>query len=349
MTGNGNENYTKYKKKKTTLARSGNGVSHTIAVYVEDRKTNGSKKKPKDFDHNDAFILTVQALNKKGKVKKTLINTNASQWYAWHGDTPPAWSRAQILRTVVKEAKQRGNQSAQAITIASDFGQYSAEGQGWVDAKKRSMTIQIGTSALDLAASFSESNSFDVWLDPDTLQLYAYQGGRNMKATQPRGRDKTDYVAPVPGYNLLNWSISETDDMKNFVVVQYARGVVYASAPNTPNGDSRIKYGTREGYLEFGDTNEGSTAQAMAEAILLDVSEMSSTGGSQDIVGHFNEDYNGSVIAVRGAVPFLDWNVGDCISSPGSNGALRAHRVLSITCNEDDNGNLTFDPELQGV
>lgn len=346
MSGNGNENYTKFKRKKTVLDRSGNGVHHTIAVYVEDRKTEG-KNKGKDFDHNDAFIFTLQLLNKKGKVKRTLIDSNASQWYAWHGENPPAWSRASILRQVILEARERGVQSAQAISIASDFGQKSAEGNFWWDLKKVSMELQVGMSALDIAGQFSESQRFDLWMDPNTLQLFAYQGGNN--GAVPRGRDASDNVALVPGYNLLNYTVQETDEVRNFLLVQYSRGFLYAAADTyTANYESMARYGRREGYLEIGDYISAESARAKGKEVLSQTADAEATGGSSDIVGHFGEDYNGSVIAVPGAVPFLDWDIGDTISAPAANGVLHPHRVLSLSCTEDDNGNLTFDPEIQG-
>lgn len=343
MRGNGNENYRKFKHKVTTLQKTTDKRQHTIAIYVEDRRRKG-----KDYDHNDAFLFTVQQLNSKGKVRKTILRSNAGSWMAWHGENPPAWSRAMVLATVVREAKERGNDSALALTLRSDFGQKSEEGNYWWDEKKESMAIQVGTSVLDLQAQFSESNRFDVWVDPDTLELYAWQGSNN--GLVPRGADRTNNVALVPGYNLINWTVTEVDQIKNSLLVKYAGGYLYAEADSdAANYETMKKYGRREGYLELGGLHTKYAAEARAKSLLTWLASPEISGGSDDIVGHLNEAYNGSVIPVRGAVPFLDWNVGDTISSPASNGLLRPHRVLSLTCTEDQDNKLTFDPELQGI
>lgn len=337
MTGNGNENYKKFQKKITVLSKSSPTNTHCVAVYVEDRKSKG-----KDYDHNDAFILTVQRLNSKGAVVSTVLRSNASSWYAWHGENPPTWSRAMILYTMIQEARARNNESAKALTVRSDFGKKSDDGYAWHDTKKFPTQIQVGTSCLDLQAQFSESLKFDVWVNPDTLTLHAWQG--NTDGEYPRGRDRTYNVALVPGYNLVNYSITETDNIKNRVLVQYNGGFVTAT-----NDDSITQYGRREGYIEFGGYRDGLAAKTLAEGILKSVGDVGSLAGSEDLVGHVNEEYSGSIIPVKGAVPFLDWEVGDTISAPASNGLLRPHRVLSISCSEDSEGNLGFDPELQGV
>lgn len=343
MSGNGNENFKRFKHKVTSLKKSTPKRSHTIAVYVEDRKRKG-----KDTDHNDAFLLTVQQLNNKGKPKKVVFRSNRAGWVAWHGEHPPAWSRAMVLRTVIKEARDRDVDAAKLITIRNDFGLKSEEGSTWWDAKKVSMTVQVGTSALDLQQQFSESQRFDCWIDPDTLELFAWQGGNN--GTFPRGTDRTNNVALVPGNNLINYTVSELDQVKNSLLVKYAGGYIYVHADtDAANYETMRRYGKREGFVELGGLHTDDATRAVAKSILTGLASAELYGGSSDIVGHVNEGYSGSVIPVRGAVPFLDWNVGDSIMAPSSNGILHPHRVLSLSCTEDADGKLTFDPELQGV
>lgn len=345
FSGNGNESYKNWRHRDMILSATTSSNPHNISVYVEDRKKNG-----KDYDHNDAFLFSIQQLNSKGKPVKTVLRSNRSSWYVWHGPNPPAWSHAMVMATVIREAQARGNESAKMIQMRTNFGQVSEEGSAWNDQKSRNIAIQIGTSALDLQAQFSETNRFDVSIDPDTLTLRGWQGGGS-NGGYPRGVDKSANVALVPGYNLVNWTVSETDDVKNKLLVQYGEGnYVYVSADtHSGNYETIQKYGQREGYLELGGINDKWAAIDNAKSILTYTGNAESIGGSSDIVGHVSESYNGSVIPVRGAVPFLDWEVGDSVSAPASNSVLHPHRVLSITCTEDAEGNLTFDPELQGV
>lgn len=350
MSGNGNENYSKFKQKRVWLDKGRNGENpHTIAVFVDDRKetvwrkVKGKKKKVKkrvDLDHNDSFILTVWQLNAKGKPVEKIINTNKKQWYAWHGENPPGWSRAMILRQIIVEARERGNQSALALQMGPNFGQKSEEGTKWFDEKKFNTAIEVGTTCLDVQAGFSETTKFDVWVDPNTLRVITWQGGGN--DIYARGANKSANVALVPGSNLINWTVSESDELKNRALVQFKGGYTYAE-----NEASMNKHGQRDGFIEFGIANTAGAAELLADAVLSSIATTSSLGGSGEIVGHRNETYSGSVIPVTGAIPFLDWNVGDSVSAPSSNGIMRPHRVLSLSCSEDESGNLTFDPELE--
>lgn len=358
MKGNGLENYTKFSKTKTFyLGATTTGNPHTIAVYVGDKNNSYKKKKKKkkaklvntkiDQDHNDAFIMAFQRVNSKGKVLATpLVSGGTGKWWAYHGNKPPEWSKAMVLYTLLREAAQRGNQSAAAIYAATrgNFGKVNASGGAWFDEKNKSFSIQVGQSVLDLQASFSEENNFDVVINPDTLALEAYK---------TMGRNRANNVALVPGQNLIAYSISETDNMKNYLLIQYGdgdtRGFTDVSTDeDSPLGDPVSKYGYREGYLELGGLNNPNDAEDLAEAILASTSDTSQMSGAGDFVGHINESYTGSIIPVDGAVPFLDFKPGDIIAAPGINGLLRSHKVLSLSCTEDSEGMLSFEPELQG-
>lgn len=346
LVGNGNESYKKFKSKVKVLKKTTPKRSHSLAVYVEDRKNKG-----KDLDHNDAFILTVQQLNKKGKVKKTILRSNSASWYAWHGRNPPTWSRAMVLAKLIREAQERNNDSAKLLTLRDDFGQVSEEGpeSRWPDTKKLSVNLEVGMTVLDVQAGFSESNVFDVQVDPDTLEVKAWQGGKN--GSYPLGRNKANNIALVPGQNLVNWSVSEADEMKTQLLVRYDGGYVNVIVGPDDVGYKGYlkKYGRREAFVELGTFNSEDVAKSTGVQILSGLTNDTTISGSSDIVGHFSEGYSGSIVPVKGSVPFLDFQVGDTIAAPGSNGFLRHHRVLSLTCTEDENGVLTFDPELEGV
>jgi hypothetical protein len=319
--GDGSEAYRVFRQKTVTLSKG----SHTIAAFVRD------KGKVKSGDRNDAFLFTLQQINKKGKVQST-IKRSGKQWAAWHGPNPPGWNRAMILRNAVIEARERNNDTALGLTLGFTKDTDS-DGNKWRD--DTNADVQVGTSVLDLQSQFSESNEFDVWIDAGSMTL---------NASRRRGRNKSDSVVLAPGYNLLVWSVSETDEMKNVILAQHAAGFVWVRSPSSVR-----KYGAREAYLEFGGLRSDAAVEALVTALLSSVSRAGISGGSPAIVNHKEESYSGSVIAVAGAVPFLDYEVGDIVSAPGSDGGLRAHRVLSITGTEDGDGQLTFDPELEAV
>ncbi|TXH11865.1 MAG: hypothetical protein E6R04_00070 [Spirochaetes bacterium] len=366
MSGNGLEKYDKFKTKEAVLEVTSNLVPNNLAIHVGDQKNSYKKKKKKkngkkklvttkkDFDHNDAFMLAVYRVNAKGKKvgNSILISTGTSKWHAYHGETPPGWNRAQILMTLLREGRDRNNDSAKLLlkNTPTNLGQISSDGADslWWDIKNYNTAIKVGTSLLDVQAQMSEVRRFDVWVDPDTCRVYAWQGGKN--GSYPRGRDVSKSVALVPGQNLLAYSVSEIDNMSNFLLIRYEGGFVEVEPDvESPQGEIAASYGTREAYLELGGLHEEYSAITLGEALLSSLVDTSILSGAGDIVGHINEAYSGSVISVRGAVPFLDFGVGDVVSAPSYNGMSHPHRVLSITCTESAEGYLVFEPELEST
>lgn len=318
LSNDGNESYKTFKQKKLQLTKG----KHTIAVFVRD------KGKSNSGDRNEAFLFTLQQVNAKGKVVATL-KRSSGKWKAWHGSNPPGFNRALVLRSLVTEARGRSIAAAQALNISGWDGTTDANGQKWRD--DTNVMIKIGTSALDLASQFSESGKFDVWVEPGSMKL---------QAANRRGTNRSTSVVLAPGYNLMVWSVSESDDIKNSILAQYHGGWVKVKSPG-----SISKFGEREGYLEFGGLHEEKPVKDLVTALLENLGRVTRVSGSPDVVWH-KETYDGSLIAVAGAVPFLDFNVGDTVAAPGQDKVLHPQRVLSLTCTEDANGGLTFDPEL---
>lgn len=366
LSGNGLEKYTKFNSKELVLERTSDKVPNNLTVHVGDQKNTYKKKKKKkkgkkklvqtkkDFDHNDAFMLTVYRVNSKNKKvgNPVLASTGTTKWYAYHGDVPPGWNRAQILMTLLREGRERKNDSAMLLlkNTPTNLGQISSDGPDslWWDLKKYNTAIKVGMSLLDVQAQMSEIRKFDIWVDPDTCRVYAWQGGKN--GSYPRGRDVSKSVALVPGQNLVAYAVGEQDNMSNFLLIRYEGGFTEAEPDlESPQGDIAASYGTREAFLELGGLHSETAAQDLGEALLSSLVDTSIMSGAGDIVGHINEAYAGSVVSVRGAVPFLDFNVGDVVSAPSYNGMSHPHRVLSLSCTESAEGYLVFEPELEST
>lgn len=365
MSGNGLEKYTKFKSSEITLYPTSKDIPNSLTIHVGDqynvykkKKKKSKKKKLKatkvDFDHNDAFMISIQKLNAKNKiVGSPLINsTGTTKWFAYHGETPPGWNRAQVLMTLLREGAERNNDSAKLLYNATDsnLGVYSSDAPDavWWDLKEFNSSIKVGTSLLDVQAQMSEIRKFDVWVDPDTCEVFAWQGGNN--GSYPRGRDVSKNVALVPGQNLIAYAVSEIDQMVNFLVIQYAKGFTTAEPDaESPQGEIAASYGTREAYLELGGLHDPESAITLGESLLSSLVDTTNIANAGDIVGHINETYAGSIVPIRGATPFIDFNVGDTVMSPSYNGLAHPHRILSLSCSEDSEGQLTFEPELEGV
>jgi hypothetical protein len=316
----GEKGYRKFRSFTTNLTA---GV-HTIGLHM--RATNAASA----GDKNYACRFTMMTLNEDGDPSGVLLRSN-KYWQCYHGTNPPGWNRAMDIRNVVNEAKARGNEIAQGITL--DFTKsVDTAGRGW-PAERRQDSFKVGTSCLDLISQFAEPGNFDFWVNPDSMKLQAWNR---------RGTDKSKSVALSVGYNLLDFSVNEKDEVKNYFLVQYDGGFFVISSAR-----SIARYGRREAYVELGGIRYYATARALMNALIAGIDLNTVTGSAPDVVAKPERERRGSLMAVEGAFPFLDFDIGDQIMAPDADRSWKRYRVLSLTCNEGDDGTLTFDPELQ--
>lgn len=296
---------------------------HTIAILMQSLKNTNAG------DRNEAVLFSMARMNNKGRPAQWLLRSGKG-WYCYHGYGVQTWNKAKILLDMVAEAKTRGNGSALALGYGFT-GTTDSEGLPWADQTSRS--IRIGTSVLSAQAQLSEDQNFDVWVDPSNMQIKAYRN---------RGTDKSKSVALTPGLNLLDWKVTDTDDVKNDVLVRYEKG--YTSVRNA---SSVSTYGVREGYMELGGINDPTTARNVADGALKGVIASVLRAGSPEVMYRNEFLGDGGIVGIEGAYPFLDFNIGDIISAPNKDGVLARHRVLGLGFSENNDGYLTFDPELE--
>lgn len=314
--------YKSFVKSSVTLSQG----MHTVAIFVgksRPRKGGGS-------DGVDAFMFSMYEIDEDGSRGDVLARSN-DRWKAYFGEGVPGWNRALVLREIWKEAKDRGNTTALALKMGFT-GTVDSEGRAWSDEYNQS--LQIGMSTLEIQAGLSEAGSFDVWVDPDTLTV---------QASKRRGTNKSASVALIPGVNLVDWSSRVTDTIKNVFLIQYDGGFTTVEAPG-----SVAKNGRREAYVELGGVKEAGTARKLMLRVVRGHEGAIRRAGSPDVVSRKTRNRDaGAVLGLHGAYPFLDWNVGDVIAAPNDAGKMVPYRVLSLSGVEDDNGVVTFDPELE--
>lgn len=315
--------YRSFARTEMTLARG----SHTVAIlhrqFRKSRKSDGA----------DAMMFTLFEVDEKGNRGNTLVRSNAN-WDVYYGNNVPGWRRSQVLRNCVFEARDRGNATASALALGFD-GTLDSAGKKW-GKDKFSQEIQIGSSALDLQAQLSEGGGFDVWVDPKDLKLHAYKH---------RGANRSASVALLPGVSLVDWEVEDLDDITNVFFIKHDGGFTTVKAP----GAIKDAGGEREAYVELGGVKDDGTARRLMRGVIRGVENAVQRAGSPDIRFRREISRDGGLVGVRGAYPFLDFNVGDVVSAPGSDGEMIPMRVLSITATEDDQGNLSFDPELEAI
>lgn len=302
-----------------------NAGVHNIAIFVRSRNSPSG-------DGTDAMMFTMYNVGEDGKRDDVILRSDRT-WQAYYGRGVPGWHRAQVLKNSIQEARDRGNTAADLLTLGFD-GLTDSEGKAWTD--RFNQEIQIGTSGLDLQAQLSESGKFDVWVDPEDLTLHAYKR---------RGKNRSASVALTPGVNLLDYAAEQQDEIGNYFLTQFDGGFTTVEA----RGSQRT-YGVRETYVELGGAKDEDTAKDIVRGAIAAFRDFRSRSGAPGVVLHARRSgRSGSLVAVPGMYPFLDFNVGDIISSPDEDGRQVPQRVLSLAFKEDSDGQLTFDPDLEQV
>lgn len=321
LSGDGHETGYNETQKRKFIIRPGR---HTLAVK---QRTKGQTK----GDGVDAFIMTLMRLNAKDKPTSVIVRTNDTWKTTWERPVP-TWNRAYVLRTLIGEAQARGVEAAGALNIGFT-GRRDSRNNRWTDRFDEEVTV--GQTVLELQGALSEENGFDVWVDPETMTV---------KAWNRRGKNRSTSVTLEAGRNLMDFAIDETDNAKNDFLIQYDGGWTRFRAKS-----SKKRLGTREAYLEIGHAKNDKSAERIVRKASNGVAWAQKRAGTSDIVKRPEGAPGGGLIAVDGARPFLDFGVGDTIKAPNARGVLTKHRVMALSCSEDADGILSYDPELEEV
>lgn len=267
-------------------------------------------------DNTAGFILTGMNVDSSGKDTGVFLRSNTT-WKV--SSTEPYWRPAMILRKLIEEAASRGVYRMGSITFGFDI---TAPTSGsWTT--EADLTLKVGSNLLTVLDDMVDLGH-DFWLNPATLELDAWES---------RGTDKSATVILDTGTNLTRFSTTLERPIKTVAVVRTKDGWLRA-ADNT----LRSSNGWRETFIEFG--NMASEDLAKRRALRL----LARTGKSQVVA-------NGVEIAVvSGAVPYVDFTVGDVVAipDPAGTGGLGKARVLSLSL-KDDGGGVTCAPELEVI
>lgn len=298
--------------------------THYLSVMMRSKGTPGG-------DGVDAFLSSLCSLDTGGDPKTVLRRSKVAGWVCHDGLPPPGWNQAEILRALVNEAQDRGNDSANNLVI--DFtAAEDTNGANWTTEISR--TFRIGTKVLDATSQLCELGDFDIFVDPKDRKIKAYIS---------RGFDNTTQVVLEPGRNLIGWEVDEVDNIANTAVIHYDGGWL-----EKVNDASVASHGAREVGISLGAIGDDETASAIALAHMESRKHARKRAGAAD-EWHTHEDDvpAAAIIPVQGCIPFIDFNTGDYIKVPNRTGIPVKQRVLSLTFTEDANtGLITFDPEF---
>jgi hypothetical protein len=164
----------------------------------------------------------------------------------------------------------------------------------------------------------------DFWLNPSTVEL---------KAWESRGTDRSATVLLDTGQNLARFSTSVERPLKTVALVRTKNGWL-----RTADNTLRDANGWRETFLEYGNTASEDVAKRQANRVLA------RTGKTQVLAQGVE------VVVTTGAVPYVDFAVGDVVAipNPSGTGLPGKARVLSIGLKEEGGG-VSFQPELEVI
>jgi hypothetical protein len=222
-----------------------------------------------------------------------------------------------ILKTLAEEAATRGVYRMNRLTYG--FTNSAPTSGSWTT--ETDLTLKVGATLLTVLDDMVDLGH-DFWLDPSTLEL---------EAAESRGTDRSATVLLDTGQNLARFSTSVERPLKTVALVRTKNGWL-----RTADNTLRDANGWRETFLEYGNTASEDAAKRQANRVLA------RTGKTQVLAQGVE------VVVTTGAVPYVDFAVGDVVSipSPSGTGLPNKARILSIGLKEEGGG-VSFQPELE--
>jgi hypothetical protein len=268
-------------------------------------------------DNTAGFILTGVEVNSDGKENDSIVVRTNTSWQV--SSTEPYWRPAMILRTLAEESASRGVYRLNRLTYGfNNSGPTSGSWTTEVD-----LTLKVGATLLTVFDDMVDLGH-DFWLDPSTLELEAWES---------RGTDRSATVLLDTGQNLARFSTSVERPLKTVALVRTKNGWL-----RTADNTLRDANGWRETFLEYGNTASEDAAKRQANRVLA------RTGKTQVLAQGVE------VVVTTGAVPYVDFSVGDVVSipNPSGTGLPNKARILSIGLKEEGGG-VSFQPELEVI
>ena len=308
----GNDYYVRQKTDDDFKLSTSNSDANIVNVTTDGRVDLRLK-----VDNTAGFILTGVELDDEGKEKDTIVVRTNTDWQV--SSTEPYWRPAMIVKTLADEATTRGVYRFSRFTYG--FTNSAPTSGSWTT--EADLTLKVGADLLTVLGDMVDLGH-DFWLNPTTLRLDAWES---------RGTDRSATVLLGTGQNLSRFSTTVERPLKTVALVRTKSGWLQAA-----DSTLRTANGWRETFLEFGNTASEDAARRNAQRVLR------RTGKTQVIASGVE------VVVTNGAVPYVNFDVGDVVSvpDPSGTGLPSKARVLSIGLKEQGGG-VSFQPELEVI
>lgn len=267
---------------------------HLIAASVENRPS-------ASVGNVLAFVLVLIQLDGDGEtVGDPVLKTNETDWLCTTAEV--GWHRGQVLHRCILEAQDRGILTSLTMGFTASV---DSNGDPWADDRGQ-YSIPISTVSLTgVVAQLTESD-MDVWLDPATMTLHAYnRQGSNVSASE---------ALTVGSGNVKSFQSTKTVARHTRAYTQLADGTWVT----TDNAAGEAASGLIEVGLQLGSATNAGTARALASAELA--------RSSKPVIAPTAE-----TSSLLGPVAGEDYHLGDTITGPNQRGTGTSKvRVLAI-------------------
>lgn len=337
-----------------------NSGTHIFAIKAQEYTTGWSK-----YGVRAALAkITISTNNTTGDTTE-VITPLFYPHNSWPGDSDawwleivsatgrePNWSAVDMFSKLHEEAKTRGVDYLKFMFMdTTDLMTSTARPK---DADNITFTQHYPWS-FDIGTTYREvlnqliAIGYDVWMDQDTRQLKIAQRGRGLPS--PANVEPTDkswqtmsskVVRLMPGYNIVKASADQEETRIVNRVLFNVEGNAYMYPTWSAGGESKEVFGMREGFI----SGDGSQRIELANALF-----------AKQALPHRYPVVE--IIPREGAVPFIDFGVGDWILAPEDENPRWAssqsdnlvwRRVMSITAEADDNAmKVKYSIELDAI
>lgn len=230
--------------------------------------------------------------------------------------SPPGMTAGKIILTFKDEAQSRG--SLPGWTCDATATQDS-NGVDWPEELDES--FQVGSTSIgDVIRHLVAEKKIDVAVSPTGKVLHLYVH---------KGEDLSGSVAAEYAVNLGRLAFKKSRVRKNVGLGKTAEGRWYEAIET----DSVAAYGRREVGLSVGGAPSDAAAQRQISAYFTDNAFPL-------------EAITDMQLEVVTAEPYVDFTVGDTITSTDSSGGTSTYRVHGLRVTEDEAGQPIFTPEL---
>lgn len=268
------------------------------------------------------LIMTIWEIDARTGDRIQVFHMTDDSWEVIDGtDNPPGWYRAQVLLKCVQEAADRGIPEMVAMQLGFD-NSVDSDGEAWED--RGEYAFDIGNVTLSEVATQLAESEMDVAIDPATSPP-------TLNAWKRRGSDLSGTVALTLGSgstgNAKAYSTTKSTTRRTAAIVQMSNGRwLEIQAPDIGT------LGRSELGLELGSVSNAATATEVGKARLAELADPPLVISGESAAGRPGFD---------GAVPYLDYDIGDTIPVPGHRGVgvIKA-RVVEIIVDATGDGGL---------